>query len=82
MVWMIYGNLKARQKKTDEALDAYNQAKSLMPDNVEVDYNLGLLYVKLGRYEQAREHAKAAYAAGFPLDGLRRQLARKGYALE
>jgi len=82
VVWQVYANYKARKGDTDAALEAYNRAKELMPASVEVDYNLGLLYFKLGQYEKARESARVAYAGNYPLDGLRRKLAEKGYALE
>ncbi len=77
-VWLIYGNYKSRLGATDTALEAYQRAKELMPDDVEVDYNLGLLYVKLGDYDKAAVHARAAYEHHYPLQGLRRKLAEKG----
>jgi tetratricopeptide (TPR) repeat protein len=81
MVWLIYGNYQTRKSAFDDALESYNRAKGLMPDNAEVDYNLGLLYLKLGQYEKALEHANAAYSRGYPLEGLKRRLAEKGYPL-
>lgn len=81
MVWLIYGNYQTRKSDFDEALEGYNRAKTLMPDNAEVDYNLGLLYLKRGEYEKALDHANAAYASGYPLEGLKRRLAEKGYFL-
>jgi len=38
--------------------------------------------VDLGRYEQALEHARQAYAFGYPLPGLRNRLARQGYRID
>ena len=81
-VWLIYGNYKSRKKQWDEAIKSYTRAKSLMPDNVEIDYNLGLLYLNTGDYAKAAEHAKVAYAQGYPLQGLKRKLADKGYAVQ
>jgi hypothetical protein len=81
-VWLIYGNWYARKQRNEDALEAYTRAKRLLPDSIEVDYNLGLLYYKMGKYEKALEHAKTAYAGNYPLQGLRRRLAEKGYSLD
>jgi Flp pilus assembly protein TadD len=81
-VWLIYANWCARKQHNDDALEAYKRAKALLPDSIEVDYNLGLLYYKMGDYEQARSHARIAYAGNYPLQGLRRRLAEKGYPLD
>jgi tetratricopeptide (TPR) repeat protein len=80
-VRLIQGNWLSRKGRNEEALEAYAEAKRLMPGSVEVDYNMGLLYLKLGDYEKARESARVAYAGNYPLDGLRRKLAEKGYPL-
>lgn len=82
VVWMLYGNFKAKQKKWDEALEKYQRAKELMPNNIEVDYNMGLLYVHTQNYEKAVEHARVAYARNYPLQGLKKMLARHGYSLD
>lgn len=81
VVWLIYGNYKARKKQPDEALEGYLKAKELMPSDVEVDYNLGLLYFGQGDFEKSVAHARIAYAGNYPLQGLRRKLAEKGYSL-
>lgn len=80
-VRLIYGNWLTRKGRNEEALEAYADAKKLMPGSVEVDYNMGLLYLKMGDLEKARESAQVAYAGNYPLDGLRRKLAEKGVAL-
>ena len=50
-------------------------AIELEPDNATINYNLGLLYLKAKDYDKAAEYADKAYALGFPLPGLRNQLA-------
>lgn len=80
--WLVYANYKARKNDDEAALDAYQRAKKLLPDSVEVDYNLGLLYFKLGRYDESLAHARTAYAGNYPLQGLRRKLAGKGYDVD
>ena len=57
----------------------YLGALELRPDYAEAHYNLGLMYVDMKRYDKAREHARLAYRAGFPLPGLRRKLDAAGY---
>ena len=81
-VWLIYANWRARRGRNEEALEAYQRAKDLLPDSVEVDYNLGLLYFKMGEYEKSLASAKTAYAGNYPLQGLRRKLGEKGYTVD
>jgi len=81
-VWQIYANYLSRKDRHEEALDAYEQAKAIAPDRVEIDYNLGLLYVRMGQYDKALERARVAYAADYPLPGLRRKLEEKGLSVD
>jgi uncharacterized protein (TIGR02996 family) len=81
-VRLIYANWLSRKGENESALEAYGQAKTLLPDSPEVDYNIGLLYLKMGNLEKARDSARAAYSGNYPLDGLRRRLAERGYALD
>lgn len=82
MVWLIYGIWKNGKNDTNGALEAYQRAKELMPGAAEVDYNLGLIYFRLGDYEKSLASARIAYGANYPLQGLRKKLADKGYRLE
>jgi uncharacterized protein (TIGR02996 family) len=43
-------------------------------NDANLSYNAGLAYFDLKDYARAREHAKHAYALGFPLDGLKKKL--------
>jgi tetratricopeptide (TPR) repeat protein len=43
-------------------------------DDANLSYNVGLAYFDLKDYARAREHAKRAYALGFPLQGLKKKL--------
>jgi Flp pilus assembly protein TadD len=76
IVHMLYAIQLARTQQNDRALAEYEEALAISPDYTEAHYNIGLLLVKLGRFDEARAHAEKAYAAGYPLDGLRRQLIR------
>ncbi|ENO78196.1 hypothetical protein C664_09600 [Thauera sp. 63] len=78
IVKMLYGIHLLRIGKHEEAVKYLELAKSTGEPNGNVLYNLGLAYVKLGRFEQALENAHAAYDLGFPLEGLRNQLMRAG----
>jgi hypothetical protein len=78
VVHMVYGIYLARKGDKDAALARYLEALELLPDSAELHYNLGLLYAKLQRYDDALAEAHTAYALGFPLQGLKNQLARAG----
>jgi Flp pilus assembly protein TadD len=77
MVPLIHGIHLYHLKQYDAAEREMLQAERLAPESAEVHYNLGLLYVRLGNYPAAQQHADKAYAQGFPLPGLREQLARR-----
>jgi tetratricopeptide (TPR) repeat protein len=67
-------------KKGDKrsALAEYQNVLALDPESADAHYNLGLLYFEMSDFEKARAHARAAYAKGYPLPGLRRKLERAG----
>jgi tetratricopeptide (TPR) repeat protein len=75
---LIYGIHLHRAGDLEGALAEYETAERTGPRNAELQYNLGLLYVDLKRYDAAREHAKKAYELGYPLGGLKARLARLG----
>jgi tetratricopeptide (TPR) repeat protein len=78
--YAAYGNYLNSQGKSDRALKMLIKSVELEPENPTFNYNLGLLYVKMKQYDKATQYADKAYALGFPLPGLRNQLAevRKG----
>lgn len=77
-VVMIYGYYLSKRGKPEAALSQYEKAVEMMPNSAEAHYNVALLYTDNGDYERARKHAHLAYELGFPLQGLRRKLERKG----
>ncbi len=78
MVRMLRGNYHAKSGSYKKALKDYQEALRLEPESAEIHYNIGLLYVKLKDYKEARSHAQRAYQYGYPLPGLRNQLKRMG----
>jgi tetratricopeptide (TPR) repeat protein len=76
--WLVYGIYIARLGQPREALIMLERADALLPDDINVNYNLGLVYVDLKDFARARERAKRAYAAGYPLPGLRQRLIQAG----
>jgi cytochrome c-type biogenesis protein CcmH/NrfG len=60
----------------------WQQALVVDPSNPEVHNSLGLIAFQNGDYAQARSHAWAAYAAGFPLPTLRDKLIAAGQRQE
>lgn len=78
----VYGNYLATLGRNAEAISMFESAVALAPDNATINYNLGLVYMKTKNYDKAAVYADKAYALGFPLPGLRNQLAqvRKGAA--
>lgn len=82
VIYVIWGNYLTRKKEYDRALSTYKEAERLDPDSAEVHYNLGLLYLKLDDVDNARTHAKAAYAGDYPLPGLRNLLRKRGIDLD
>ena len=75
---MVYGGYLLGNDHADEALVQLREAARIAPDNATIDYNLGLLYVKRRDYPTARSYAWKAYRLGFPLPGLKKQLAAAG----
>lgn len=79
VVRMLYANYLLKVKgRAEEALEQYQEAVRIQPEHANINYNIGLLYLKIKNYEQSVVHAKKAYKLGFPLPGLRNKLKRAG----
>ena len=74
----MYHHVNGRYEK---AIAAYEQALSIAA-SPQAHYNAGLAYVELGAYDKAVVYARAAYAAGYPLQGLRSKLEDQGLRLD
>ncbi len=73
---MVYAIYLHRKGKPKEAIEQLQQVQSLVSDNANVHYNMGLIFLDLGDYENSLAHAHKAYALGFQLEGLRNRLKR------
>lgn len=72
-VWLVESGDK---KGAEVQLVAAQGAVPL--DNANAQYNLGLGWFALGRYDEALTAAHAAYGMGYPLPGLRQKLEKVG----
>jgi tetratricopeptide (TPR) repeat protein len=74
IVLALYGIHLHKSLKYKAAEKQYISALQLTPKNPEINYNLGLLYVDMKEYAQAKKYADIAYEQGFPLPGLKNKL--------
>ena len=77
-VYMVYGIHLLRKGKGQEAMVQFDKSKELGDDSANLHYNLGLAYFQAKRFDDALVYAHKAYAAGFPLMGLKNMLLRSG----
>jgi tetratricopeptide (TPR) repeat protein len=75
---VIYASYLAKKGRNAEALKQLNQATELGEDSANLDYNIGLIYFNLGKFDEALKYAHSAYKRGFPLPGLRDKLKKVG----
>lgn len=74
----LFGGYLLARSQNAAALEQFAEAARLAPDDPSTHYNLGLLYLQKKDYAKALESARRAYAAGFPLPGLRNKLKALG----
>ena len=73
-VRMVYGMYLHSRKRYQEALVEYKRAEDLGISSAQFDYNYGFLLFEVKQYDTSYERARRAYAAGFPLPGLKKML--------
>lgn len=78
-VRLVRGVSLLKDGKAREAIDQLQQIEQTAPNNANLQYNLGLAHFSVGDYDRALDHAKKAYALGFPLPGLRNMLQKSGH---
>jgi tetratricopeptide (TPR) repeat protein len=82
VLYSAQGYLLQKLGRYTEARDVLLQGLSVANGTAtEIHYNLGLIYIELGEFDEATKHAKIAYDNGFPLQGLRAKLKRGGHPL-
>lgn len=74
MVPAIFAIYLHKLNKYELALAEYDWAERILPNNAEIIYNKGLLYVDMGKLDKARVYADKAQALGYPLKGLQRRI--------
>lgn len=76
---MLYGLLQHRFKRYPGALKSYRRASQILPDDIVIRYNTGLVLVDMKRFKPASEVATEVYELGFPLPGLKKKLVIAGW---
>lgn len=77
-----YANYLYALGKTERAFELYRAAVRLTPENPTINYNVALAYFSHKDYDNALKYAQQAYAAGYPLPGLKKKLIGVGKWVE
>lgn len=75
--YIAYAEILMKSGKNQEALQILLAGQKKATESAEMHYFLGHVYLRLNQFEEARNHAKRAYALGYPLPGLKRMLQAK-----
>lgn len=75
---LLFADHLIRTQRPQGANAHVDYVRDSVSDNPLTHYNLGLLYVQLGRYDDALKQAHLAKALGMQRDGLKQQLMDKG----
>lgn len=80
--WAAYGSYLYATNKPDQAFKMFKQAVEVDPANPTINYNVGLAYFARKDYDNSLKHAQKAYAADYPLPGLKKKLIDAGKWVE
>lgn len=80
--WLMYARYQYLVGREAQAQTMLEKAVELAPDDVSINYNLGLVYAKQKKFDQALPYAQKAYALQFPLPGLKHLLVTAGKWVE
>lgn len=81
LVRALYGYYYARRGKAVDAKNHLVEALRLQPDGLNVLVYVANAYLELNQLDLAAEYARRAYAAGYPLPGLRQRIEKTGRSL-
>jgi tetratricopeptide (TPR) repeat protein len=76
-VRMLYAQYLHKQNRTPEAVAQLQIATNLAKDNGFTNYNIGMVYFEIGKYDQALVQAHKAKSLGFNETELMQQLKSK-----
>lgn len=74
VVRVMYGIYLTNRGRNEEALNNLDKADEELHDDANMQYNIGLMYFKLGKFEKAQLCAMRSSAQGFRLNGLEAML--------
>ena len=76
----MLGNFLYKDGKYDEARKVLQDGLDKVSNpSAEMHYFLGMIELKQGSFDSAREQAQKAYKLGYPLPGLRNRLKAAGH---
>lgn len=82
IVRALYAYYLARRNEPMKAENQITEAINLQPDNMNIRVYVATAYMEMGKPEKAIEHAKAAYASGYPFPGLKQRIEKAGWSLD
>jgi tetratricopeptide (TPR) repeat protein len=81
-LFLAMASIRNKEKKPALAKEALLRGdEATGGKSAEINYHLGLVSLDLGEVDAAVDYARKAYAAGYPLPGLKRKLAAAGRTL-
>lgn len=76
---MLYAMFSQRANDKPKALQLYRESLKIDANNLQTQYNLGLLLTDMGKFEEANSYAQKVYSSGYPLPGLKQKLVKSGH---
>jgi tetratricopeptide (TPR) repeat protein len=76
--WLMYARFAFAKGREGQALEMLQKAHELAPEDPAINYNIGLVYAKQKKFEQALPFAQKAYSLQFPLPALKQTLVKAG----
>ncbi|KQZ26009.1 tetratricopeptide repeat protein [Duganella sp. Root1480D1] len=80
--WFAYARYQFMKGKEAQALTMMEKAYAMSPEDAAINYNMGLVYAKQKKYDEALPFAQKAYQLKFPLPALKQMLVKAGKWVE